>query len=201
MLSVITASTVESVSIAEVKAQARIDGTEEDDLLAALIGTARQWCEAYVSMPLTGSLVTYKLSLDTFCDPRYYKDGVIYFPVAPVVAMSSDGLSYLPSDGGNSTTWASSNYTFDVLSKPARLAPIYGGVYPDTRCQLNAISIPFTAGSTAADQVPLGCRQAIKMLAAELFKEREHSITGTIIQDVPFGVKALLDPHKWGGYL
>jgi uncharacterized phiE125 gp8 family phage protein len=189
------------VSIAEVKAQARIDHDVEDDLIAAYIGTARQWCEAYVAMPLTGSLVTYKLSLDTFCDKRYYHEGVIYLPVAPVVALSSDGISYLPSDGSTATTWASSNYTLDVLSKPARLSPVYGGVYPSAVCQLNSISIPFTAGSTAADQVPMGCRQAIKMLAAELYKEREHSITGTITADVPFGVKALLDPHKWGGYL
>jgi hypothetical protein len=34
-----------------------------------------------------------------------------------------------------------------------------------------------------------------------LFKEREHTVTGTIIASVEFGVKALLDPHKWGGYL
>ena len=199
MLSVITASTVESVSLAEVKAQARIDSDAEDDLITAYITAARSWCEAYVSRPLTATAVTYRLSLDRFEDRRYYHKGVIYFPVAPVLATS--GISYLPSGGGNSTTWASSDYTFDVTSEPARLAPIYGAVYPSALEQLNAITIPFTAGYTTAADVPQGCRTAIKMLAAHWYEIREPVITGTIIQDVPFGLQALLDPHKWGGYL
>lgn len=199
MLSVITPSTAESVSIAEVKAQARIDHADEDDLIAAYIVAARQWCEAYVSRPLTATAVTYRLSLDEFCDKRYYHKGVIYFPVAPVLATT--GISYLPSDGSNSTTWASSDYTFDTNSEPARLAPIYGAVYPDTLSQLNAITIPFTAGYTTTADVPQGCRAAIKMLAAELYENRENIVTGTIVAEVPFGVKALLDPHRWGGYI
>jgi uncharacterized phiE125 gp8 family phage protein len=199
MLSVITASTVESVSIAEVKAQARIDGTEEDDLIAAYITAARQWCEAYVARPLTATAVSYRLSLDSFCDRRYYKDGVLYFPVAPVLA--SSGITYQPSDGSTSATWASSNYSIDVYSEPARLAPVYGQVYPDTRAQLNAITIPFTAGYSTGADVPQGCRTAIKMLAAHWYEQREPVVTGTIIQEVPFGLQALLDPHKWGGYL
>jgi uncharacterized phiE125 gp8 family phage protein len=199
MLSVITPSTAESVSLAEVKAQARIDHADEDDLIAAYIVAARQWCESYVSRPLTATAVTYRLQLVTFCDPRYYHKGVIYFPVAPVLATT--GISYLPSDGSSSTTWASSDYTFDTNSEPARLAPIYGAVYPDTLSQLDAITIPFTAGYSTAADVPQGCRTAIKMLAAELYENRESIVTGTIVAEVPFGVKALLDPHRWGGYI
>ena len=199
MLSVITPSTAESVSLAEVKAQARIDTDAEDDLIAAYIVAARQWCEAYVARPLTATAVTYRLQLDSFCDKRYYHKGVIYFPVAPVLATT--GISYLPSDGSNSTTWASSDYTFDTNSEPARLAPIYGAVYPNTLEQLNSITIPFTAGYSTTADVPQGCRAAIKMLAAELYENRENIVTGTIVAEVPFGVKALLDPHRWGGYI
>lgn len=199
MLSVITPSTVESVSVAEVKVQARIDTDAEDDLIAAYIPAARSWCEAYVSRPLTGSAVSYRLSLDSFCDPRYYHKGVIYLPVAPVLATT--GISYLPSDGSTTTVWDSSNYTLDTYSEPGRVALVYGAVYPPTLEQLNAVTIPFTAGYSTTADVPQGCRTAIKMLAAHWYEHREPVITGTIVADVPFGLQALLDPHKWSGYL
>lgn len=196
MLSVVTASTVEPVSVAEVKAQARIDHAEEDDLIAAYLTAARQWCEAYVTRPLAGSAVSYKLILDNFCDPRYMRGDIIYVPIAPFIGLTS--VTYSDADGDTQLFTGS---LVDTAGEPARIQPTLGEYWPAVRDRIASVDIRFQAGYSAIASVPQGCKTAIKMLAAHWYEHREPVVTGTIIQDVPFGLQALLDPHKWGGYL
>lgn len=196
MLSVVTPSTVEPVSVADVKAQARIDHDDEDELIAAYITSARQWCEAYVGRNLTDGTNVLRLSLDSFYDERYCNCGVIYLPNPPLAA-STMSITYTDSTGGT-TTWASTDYIVDSYSSPARITPTYNGIYPVTRCQMNSVNITYTAGYTTGT-VPAGCKTAIKMLAAHLYENREATKEGGV-SDVPFGLTALLDPHKFGSY-
>ena len=43
IIKVITAPTSEPITLAEAKAQCRVDGTDEDTLITSLIGAARQY--------------------------------------------------------------------------------------------------------------------------------------------------------------
>lgn len=199
MLSVVTPSTVEPVSIAEVKAHSLIDHNHQDDVIAGFITAARQYCEAYLNRKLTGGTNALRLSMDGFCDPRYVNCGVIELPQPPLASSTSVAITYTNSTGGTST-FASSDYIVDSYSEPARIAPAWNAIYPVTQQVMNAVTITYTAGYSTASEVPQGIRTAIKMLAAHWFESREPIIVGTIVADLPFGLNALLDPHKWGAY-
>ena len=196
MLSVVTASTVEPVSVAEVKQQARIDHKHEDDLIAAYIAAARQWCETYVQRPLNGSAVTYRLTMDSFCDQRYMRGDVIYLPRPPFLGLS--GIVYYDSDGDLQLFI---DPITDITSEPGRIQPELDQYWPtDVRAKIGSVLITYTAGYSSVSAVPQGCRTAIKMLAAHWYENREPVAAGAGTE-VPFGLTALLDPHKWGGYL
>lgn len=46
------------------------------------------------------------------------------------------------------------------------------------------------------DGVPEDLEQAVLMLAAHWYENREQTITGTIIAEVPFGVMQILGEHR-----
>jgi uncharacterized phiE125 gp8 family phage protein len=49
--------------------------------------------------------------------------------------------------------------------------------------------------------VPAAIRHAILMLTAHWYESRQAAVaTGAVPQDVPYGVKSLLDSQKWGSY-
>lgn len=196
-LAVVSASTVEPVSVAEFKAHARIDGNEEDDVIAAYLASARQHCEAYLNRNLTGGANTLRLSMDSFYDERYTHCGTIYLPNPPLVSSTSVSVTYASSAGSTGTAVGSSVYTVDTDSEPARLAPAYGETWPSPIRQLNAVTVTYSAGYSTASAVPQGVRTAIKMLASNWFENREAAVEG-VAAELPLGIKALLDPHKWG---
>jgi hypothetical protein len=59
-----TAPVVEPVSLAEAKAQCRVDGTDEDAYLASLISTAREYVENVLGMSLVSQV--WEARYDTF---------------------------------------------------------------------------------------------------------------------------------------
>lgn len=197
-LSVVTASTVEPVSVAEFKVHQRIDNDEENDLCRALISAAREHCEAYLNRRLTVGTNTLRLSLDSFYDCRYVRDGSILLPEPPLTSTTTVSITYVSTADSTGTTVSSSVYTVDAYSQPARIRAAYGEVWPVPICELNAVNVTYGVGYTTGSDVPTGIKVAIKMLAGTWYENREAFITGTIAEELPIGIRALLDPHKWG---
>lgn len=200
-LSIVTDSTVEPVSVAELKAHARVSHESDDVVLGGMITAARQWCEAYVARPLTGGRKTYRLTLDSFYDERYTdKCGRIRLDNPPLSTSSTDvAITYLDSSSGGSTTLASTNYLISYYHEPALLEPAWGHTWPATRDQTGAVTVQFTAGYSTPGDVPRTARTAVMMLASQLYEQREAGAEASV-SEVPFGVRALLDPVKWGSY-
>lgn len=196
MLSVVTASTVEPVSVADFKTHQRIDHSHEDEYIAAILKAAREHCEAYVDRSLCGSAVTYRLTMDSFCDNRYMRGDVIYMPRPPFLGLS--GIVYYDSDGDLQLFI---DPITDLTSEPGRIQPEINQYWPsDVRAKIASVLITYTAGYSSVAAVPQGCKTAIKMLAANWYENREPVVIGTISSELPMGIQALLSPHKWGGY-
>lgn len=135
----------EPITLTEMKVHLKQDSdiTTDDDLISSLIIAARDVVET-----MTGSNVrrqkvmvdtTFTLKMDYFpaCD-------YIEVPRVPLVSVAS--IAYVDT-AGDTQTWSSSNYTVDTLR--GRIYLTYGGSWPSTRYQSNAVTITFIAGMAA----------------------------------------------------
>jgi uncharacterized phiE125 gp8 family phage protein len=123
----------EPINLIEAKAHLRVDGSDEDALITALIGAAREQVEAITRQSLL--LQTWDLTLDRFpCE--------IQLP-GPVRSVSS--ITYVDPDGITQTL-AASDYTVDTKSAVGRVTPSYSLSWPSTRDHINSVTMRYKAG-------------------------------------------------------
>jgi uncharacterized phiE125 gp8 family phage protein len=192
-LSLVTAPTLEPLTGDEAKLHLRIDGTSaEDALVDTLIKAARQHVETFTQRALLTQ--TWDWKLDAFPVCRFT------LPMACVTSITS--ISYIDRDGA-SQTWSSAKYLTDLPTGPksqfGRIDTAYGEIYPQTRCQMNAVTVRFVAGyGSAASSVPAAIKAAMKLLIGHWYQNRESVVIGVGIGavDVPQAVDFLLWPYR-----
>ncbi|HNW09988.1 MAG TPA: head-tail connector protein [Candidatus Rifleibacterium sp.] len=181
-----TQPAAEPVTLAEAKVHLRIiDDTEQDSLIEALIGVAREYAENVTGRALITRTVT------AVCDAFPVGDS-IELPVGPLVDVTS--VNYTDTDA---TTTAFADYTADDYSQPPRIVLNDSASWPSANlAPVNPISIVYRAGfgSSGAD-VPKTIRQAILLLVGHWFENREAAITGAETFSVPFAAETLL--QQW----
>lgn len=180
---IFTAAASEPVSLTEAKLHLKVDGTDEDGLIGALIGTARETVEGICRRALVTQ--TWDLVMDEFpeCDE-------IKLPYPPLQSITS--IQY--TDQYNVTaTFASTNYIVDAYGEPGRVKLVYGAAWPgNTLTVMNGVKIRFVAGFGAAAAVPLKYKQAILLLVGHWYAHREEVADNTNLMEIPLGVNALL---------
>lgn len=184
-LKVITAPAEEPVSIEEARAHLRITGSDQDLEISRWITGAREMAENYTKRALITQTVDYKR--DSF--PGW----LIIVPRPALQSVTS--ITYVDTDGATQTL-SSSLYRVDSDSEPGRITPAYGEVWPVTREVINAVAIRFVCGYGAASAVPQAIKDAMLLMIAEKNENREQSITGTIIDEIPLNAKWLLRPYR-----
>ncbi len=218
----VTAPTEEPVSLAEAKLHLRVDYSNDDVLIGALITAARQHAENDTRRALVTQ--TWRQVLDQFPAPgvnigsaNWYgpqwgntpgplttlrADGrtgfEIYLDHSPVVSV--DSLQYIDQDGVTQTL-ASSAYKLDSVTAPARLVPAYGTTWPTTRNEINAVSVTYTCGFGAAAAVPETIKRWMLLRIGALYENREEVATGrgVTLTPMPF-VDSLLTPYRVLGF-
>lgn len=183
-LSLVTPATAEPVSLRELKDQCRLeaDFTDEDSYLQSLVAAAREYVEDVTWLQLMPA--SYLLTIDGGFPCRE-----LYLPKPPLQSVTS--IKYLDSDGAEQTV-SPGIYGVDAHREPGRVYLAYGQSWPTCRSVEQAVRVTFVAGYANEALVPERLKQAIKILAATWYEHREQVITGTIVQDVPFAVTALL---------
>ena len=166
-LTITTAWSETAITLAESKTHLRLEGSEDDTYLNALISTAQFAVEKYTGRSITNQ--TLKLGLDGLPyadDNKYYPEGFftapdinrslgyIVLPRPPLVSVTH--LKYYDEDN-TATTFSASNYHVDTQSEPGRLVLKRGKTFPsasDLRTA-NAYEITFVAGyGSSRDDVP-----------------------------------------------
>lgn len=176
----------ESLSLTEAKAHLRVDAADEDTLIASLILAARMHVERALDMALITQ--SWSLYFDRWPDAAW-----VEIPLAPVQSVSAVRL-YAAND--SATVMDPALYQADTLSKRARLARRGGLSWPGPGRPANGIEIAFTAGyGAAAASVPGSIRQAILLLIAHWYEEREP-VTFDAAEMVPLTVASLLGPYR-----
>lgn len=177
--------TEEPVSLAEVKNHLRVDVSDDDTLIGGLIQAAREYIEETTHRALVTQ--TWTLSLENW--PRGDR---IVLPRPPAISVTS--VVYIDSDG-DSNTFAAANYNVDTVCEPGELVLAYGCSWPSgTLRPMSPITVIYQAGYGAAALVPQHLKQAILLLAAHWYENRETSVTGAgvLSSEVPFTVESLI---------
>lgn len=180
---------MEPVDVTAAKLHSRIDNDTEDSLVSAFITTAREWCEQY-QKERAYLTQTWELSFDHYP----------IFPIAiPKYPLQSVTIKYYIEDGstGTEATWNSINYFIDYDSIPPRISLSEDGQLPtDDLVPLGGFKVQFVVGYETVNDVSESVKSAIKLLTGHLYENREAS-TPTALQDIPFGIKALLGMDRW----
>lgn len=177
--------TTEPVSLAEAKAQLRVDHTDEDTYISALVSTATAAVEEMTGRALITQ--TWSLSQNGAVDR-------VYLPKTPV--QSIDSITYYDRDEVSQTATASDFNLFSDIYR-AWVEPKSNKDWPDVFDRPDSLTISFVAGYGAASDVPVEIAHAIKMLLSHWYEQRV-SVSEKLMREVPFSVSSLLGLHKRG---
>jgi len=184
-----SAPALEPVTLLEMKAHARIDTEDDDTVISGLIVAARRWVEKFTHRALITQTFTYKI--DRFPGPI---TTVIELPGGNVQSVTS--IAYIDTDG-NSQTWASTEYDADLTSEPALIGLAYDKSWASIREWGLPITITYVAGyGLTPSTVPDELRTAVKMIASELYENREDSIVGATVMGVSWTAQRLAEPYR-----
>lgn len=190
----ITAPSVEPITLAEAKAQARIDTSTsaEDDLISDIyIPASRKYLENR-----TGITFHQKTLEWMFSDFPASGEPIRLRGATPLISITT--LKYKVSDG-TETTWGTSNYIADTDSKVGRLVPAYGITYPTADYPSWPVRIRGVAGIATASPITEAEPMA-KLAIAEIVsaawcnRDAEELPERPIIETVKFsyGVEAMI---------
>lgn len=178
------------LSLADAKAQMGIEHEDHDALIAGLVESVTDHLEGY-SGYLGRVLVeqTWTLHLAAFPHGRF-----IQLPMPPLISVG--GVTYV--DGlGATRTLAPASYHV-LTGELARIQLADGQSWPSTSTHPRAVTVTFTCGYGAAAAVPRAIRQAALLMVADLYKNRESGVEGTISSQLsmPTTVENLLRPRR-----
>jgi len=184
---------VEPVSVSQAKEHLRIDASFSDDdlYLQTLITAARVWVENAADRTLIRSQWQIKFDMFPSNDIELRRPPLMSDPVV---------VTYVPSNTGNYTPVAFTDFRTDRDSEPQVIRPQWNGSWPTARGAENDVTITYWAGyGESGDDVPAAARHTILMLVAHWYTARE-AVTPGGMNPVPMGVEALMGTINWGQY-
>lgn len=136
----VTAPSAEPVSLSDVKLHLRVDSTAENDLIAGLNTSARQYAESFTQRAIPRQTWDYK-------QDRFPCASEFYLPKAPCISVTS--ISYIDTNG-DTQTLSTDIYGTDLptgpMARAGRIYLKYQQVWPQTRDIPNAVTVRFVAG-------------------------------------------------------
>ena len=192
----ITPPAIEPVSLAEQKAWLRVDDASEDDIIAALVTSARVLVEKATRLCLITQ--TWRFTLDGWPrstadrGPRWLNRVEVRLPLSPFQSVAAvrvlDAL-------GDARDVAAAEYVVAPAFDAARIRMI--GDPPTPGVSMGGISIDVVAGyGDVSAAVPEPLRLAIKMLAARWHENRGDIETDAAADRLPQPVGALVAPFR-----
>ncbi len=192
-----TAPAVEPVTLSEAKAHLRVDTATDDAYIGSLITAAREWCEQYLDRTLVHTQWVMRFD-------RFPPDGTMDIelprpPMATAGTTTAVALTFT-FENGTTSTYSTTSYRVDRDGVPGTVKTLYGQTWPPHLQDDNAISVTWWAGYGASGtSVPAAIRHAMLMLVG-IWYERRMAADSMSGNEIPFGVKSLLDSQKWGSY-
>ena len=180
-----TAAPAALVTVEEARRHLRVDTTEDDDVITALIASATQYLDGYSGV-LGRALVTQTWRQE-FCGFA----GRMALPLGPATSITSS--SYF--DAANAT--AALDAAVFGLFADAR-GPYVGlkpdQVWPSSYSRPDAVSITYVVGQDAAE-VSATIKTTVLLMVAHWYEHRE-AVSPDAMTELPLGVQALIAPYR-----
>jgi hypothetical protein len=201
------ASTTEIISVADLKEFMRIDGNDEDDLIALFRNTAISMIEKDLNYYVFGE-TQFNLWLDA---PDEYEAAMSrggqrvtalsevmrylnFIEIIKRPLKSVESIKYYGQDD-NEYEYSSDYYRVDTLSLLPRVVLTQTSTWPSDIRNSKGIAIAFTAGEDDAANIPADLINAVKMLANYLYENRGcdmSSMTG-----LPSMIASLISSYRY----
>ena len=187
----VTAPSVEPLTLTEAKLYLRVDQSTEDNLISGMVVAARQWVETYTRRALVTQ--TWDFRYESFMDTRQ----PLILPKAPLQSVTS--ITYLDEDGV-SQTLASSNYSVRTLSG-ATAGRGYIELNDDVSLPslytdaLAPVTVRAVCGYGAAAAVPDGVKMAIYLMLGDLYEQRQETMM-SVSSKTKTTIERLLGPYR-----
>lgn len=180
----ITAPATEPIDLATAKLHCRVDGSDEDALITALIIAAREQAEHETGRALVTQ--TWELVHDAFPEAFVLRK-------SPIQSVTS--IKYLDSTGVEQTLSAG-DYLLDNASEPGYVVPNYGKAWPASYGVPNAVRCRYSAGYGAAAAVPQAIKQWMLLAIGTMYANRETFGVGQAFSIPDRFWSGLLDPYR-----
>lgn len=179
----VAAPATEPVSVANAKAHARIDGTDEDTLIPFYIAAARDHVELYCGVRFA-ERTGVALKCESF-------DDFAILPEAPVTAVTA--ITYIDTEGATQTL---STDVYEVRNQGLDCSIVlkYNQVWPSIQAG-SRITVTVTIGSAT---VPGAVTAALLLMFGHLYANREAVSVGAgvVAVEMPMAVADLLSNHR-----
>lgn len=191
-LEIVDAPETTPITLAEVKEQLRVEGTDDDAILTRLIDVAVAYTD--VRGALGQAMITQKWAQWVDSTPPQ-SVGLILGPIQGVNA-----VKYYDTDGDLQTDDIN-NYEVFGTEFATKIGPKSGFSWPVTQDRQDAIKIEYEIGyGDATTDVPQTIRHALLLMVGHWYDNREQ--TGyDELSNIPFGFESLLNMHRncWYG--
>ena len=182
------------VSVSDIKKQLNISHNSDDDLILTLSHAAQNYVQDYLSKYINEQVITYSTN-------ELPIDNIIWVTRGPFIRGASgidgnEGLYVYIATEINvyDTLVKNTDYTYTIVDGLLRIQIINRPTLITTL--FDALVVEYTCGWSNAN-IPKNIYQAITILAAHLYNNRDIVATGTIISgELPFSFRALLDMER-----
>jgi uncharacterized phiE125 gp8 family phage protein len=184
----ISAPTLDPVTLAEAKNHLRVDSDDEDTFIEALVTAATAHLDGHSGV-LGRALVTqtWRQDFDGFSD-------ALRLPLFPVASITH--VKYYDADNALQTL-SSSVYSLFVDGGGAYVALAPDQEWPSSYSRVDAVAVTYVAG-LAVGSVPMPIKAAILLMVGDLYANRETAQVGSVASKIPMSttVDALISPYR-----
>lgn len=184
-LKLFAAASAQPITVADAKANSRVEDSVEDSLWSLWIDSAVAEAESWTGMAIMDQ--TWDQLLDEF-PPAEIE--LLKYPVQSITA-----VTYVD-ESGAAQTLASSNYTHDPAAFPGFVLPAYAVEWPATRDQANAVTVRMRCGYASAAAVPADIRRWLMGACDFYYQHRGPVLPNGKPVELPRSYMMRLDPYR-----
>jgi uncharacterized phiE125 gp8 family phage protein len=188
-------ASVDLFTVAETRELARLAGSLSDAAVLGLIRRSTAAVETYLNRSLIAA--QWRQTFDGFSGPA--GDWILPLLCCPVIEV--EDVEYLDDEG----SWQivdPESFGCDTDGEPARVYEWPGSTWPEAADVPGSVRVTFQAGyGEAASDVPGDLVEAVAKIISHNHDHVGAVVTGTIVAEIPWSVRELLEMYRYGAGL